>query len=101
MLANWNFKRKASLTIELALLMFAGYYLHDKCVIERGAYSSVLKSSEGYCYGSDSINYISSDAVLSNEIVKLFYKETENRLVGKWDLSVDPTVTNKYVKLFL
>lgn len=83
------FFKKASMTIELALLMpgifavlifiiFSGYYCHDKCVIERGAYSAVYKLSyeEEYCGNSVDLS-------------ELFHREIDGRLIGKWELTVE------------
>ena len=70
--------RKGSLTIELALLMpcicavfiliiFTGYYMYDKCVLQRAAYTAA------------------GDKYPESRFDEL----TENALIGKWDLSVD------------
>lgn len=78
-------ERNAVLTIELSLLMpgimavlilviYAGYYYHDRCVIESLAYSAVLKSS----YEKSPDEY---------EVDRLFQEAADKRLLGKWDMS--------------
>ena len=78
-------ERNAVLTIELSLLMpgimavlilviYAGYYYHDRCVIESLAYSAVLKTS----YEKYPDEY---------EVDRLFQEAADKRLLGKWDMS--------------
>lgn len=78
-------KRKGVLTIELSLLMpgilsililviYLGIYFHDRCLIEREAYSAALKLSYE--------EYVSFDEIYIREA---FGK----RLIGKWDLSTN------------
>lgn len=103
MLNKANNNKRASLTIEMSLLMpgiitvllfliHAGFYYSDKCLMERSAYTSVLRCSEGYVNDVLSIDTNSSVSEMENCVKDYFYKEIDGRLVGKWDLSVEAYV---------
>ncbi|MDO4189628.1 MAG: hypothetical protein Q4D29_11625, partial [Lachnospiraceae bacterium] len=88
-------RKKASLTIELSLLMpgimsaiiiiiFASYYYHDRCVIECAAYSSVLKESQ-----------MCSDRCA----VDIFDDCIEDKLLGVWSLSTLETCNEETVTI--
>lgn len=89
--------KRGSLTIELSLLtpaivsvliivIFSGYFYHDRCVIQRAAYTSVLKSSA------------ISDAD-DNTADKIFEDELSGRLIGKWDLQKKIETSDDYISL--
>jgi len=85
-----NNMKKASMTIELSLLMpgilsvfiliiFMGYYIHDKCVIQRAAYSSASKVV-GCVLSEDEFNRRFEEGIVS--------------IIGKWDISKDIKVSD-------
>ena len=89
--------KRGSLTIELSLLtpaiisvliivIFSGYFYHDRCVIQRAAYTSVLKSSA------------ISDAD-ENTADMIFEDELSGRLIGKWDLQKKIETSDDYISL--
>lgn len=80
-----KYKKRASMTIELSLLMpgilavfiiiiFTGYYIHDKCVIQRSLYSAAMTAS----YESD-FKYNSWDK----------FEDSTKSLIGRWDFTTD------------
>lgn len=106
-----SYRKRASMTIELSLLMpgilavliliiFTGYYLHDKVVIERAAYVSVLRSAKEK-YKSDNANINRIIEKDDNEICSLscmcFDDEVEERLIGIWDISRNAYVLDEEV----
>ena len=94
-----NIYKNGVMTLELSLLMpvilaviiliiFTGYFYHDKCIIERGAYSACINVVE---YLSQQ-KWRKHTADAESMMREAFYNETDNRLTGKWTLS--STVSN-------
>ena len=94
-----NIYKNGVMTLELSLLMpailaviiliiFTGYFYHDKCIIERGTYSACIK---GVVYLSQQKGR-KHTADAESMMREAFYDETDNRLIGKWTLS--STVSN-------
>ena len=94
-----NIYKNGVMTLELSLLMpailaviiliiFTGYFYHDKCIIERGAYSACIKGAE-YLSQQKGREHTGDAESMMREA---FYNETDNRLTGKWTLS--STVSN-------
>lgn len=82
-------EKNGSFTIELSLLtplliaillmlLFSDYYMHDRVIIEKACNISALRSS--LCVQEDK-----REAVL----IESFNKETEGKLLGKWDYELD------------
>lgn len=82
------------MTLELSLLMpmilaviiliiFTGYFFHDKCIIERGAYSACIKCAERLSKYTDAEHAADLESMMTDA----FYDETDGRLIGKWTLS--------------
>lgn len=83
-----KYKSEAVLTIELSLLMpgimavfifiiFASFYLHDKCVIARA------------CYKSCKINcYIDNKDLLEERVINDIDEVLSTELFSKWEYSV-------------
>lgn len=101
-----NSYKEGVMTLELSLLMpgiisiliiviFSGYYFHDRCVLERGAYASCLKFAE-YVMNDDNDNLNSEEVVAS-----YFDDETKNRLCGNWDLSLEIQNTDDEISIFI
>lgn len=101
-----NIYKNGVMTLELSLLMpvilaviiliiFTGYFYHDKCIIERGAYSACIKGVE----------YLSQQkgrkhtADVESMMREAFYNETDNRLTGKWTLSATVSNTDDEVSI--
>ena len=101
-----NIYKNGVMTLELSLLMpvilaviiliiFTGYFYHDKCIIERGAYSACIKGTE----------YLSQQkgrkhtADVESMMREAFYNETDNRLVGKWTISATVSNTDDEVSI--
>lgn len=87
----------ASLTIELSMLMpgiitvliiiiFCGYYFHDKCVIQRAAYSAALKTS--YESGTE-----------ADYARDLFEENVSKCLLGKWNIEDDVTISDDEIRI--
>lgn len=102
-----NNYRKGSLSIELSLIMpgvmaviliiiFSGYYYHDRCVIQRCAYSSVLKTSYDENIAECNLN---SEEELERAIIYYFDKEIDGRLIGKWNLEKCTSVDNEKIEI--
>ena len=94
-----NIYKNGVMTLELSLLMpvilaviiliiFTGYFYHDKCIIERGAYSACIKGAEYLSQKKRSEHTADAESMMR----EVFYNETDNRLTGKWTLS--STVSN-------
>ena len=101
-----NIYKNGVMTLELSLLMpvilaviiliiFTGYFYHDKCIIERGAYSACIKGVE----------YLSQQkgrkhtADVESMMREAFYNETDNRLTGKWTISATVSNTDDEVSI--
>lgn len=86
-----------SLTIELTLIMpmilsviifilFLGYFIHDKCILENGAYLCALRTSDeiakqiSYDVRSISNNNYYSDIYIDTASIK-------ERLIGDWNIT--------------
>ena len=94
-----NIYKDGVLTLEISLLMpailaviiliiFTGYFYHDKCIIERGAYSACIKGVEYLSQQKGRKHTADTESMMR----EAFYNETDNRLTGKWTLS--STVSN-------
>lgn len=103
MSANKRYKKRASLTIELSLLMpgiiavliliiYTGYYFHDKCIIENAICASLLRTSERLdgSYTDSEIEYTAID---------IFEDEIRSRLIGKWEMEKSVTTTREEIGL--
>lgn len=77
-----------SFTIELSLLMplilgvlliliFTGFYMHDKVIIERACYGAILQNKD---YGLGKCE---------ESCREIFNKELKGRLIAKWDIEED------------
>ena len=80
-----KYKKCGSMTIELSLLMpgilavfiiiiFTGYYIHDKCVIQRSLYSAAMAAG----YESED-GYDPWDK----------FDDARKSLIGRWDFTTD------------
>ena len=80
--------KRGSLTIELSLLMpaifsvliiliFAGFFFHDRCVIERGVCAALIKLSDERQNASI-----------------IFHDEVDNRLLGVWNMNEEFSVSD-------
>ena len=100
-----NIYKNGVMTLELSLLMpailaviiliiFTGYFYHDKCIIERGTYSACIKGAE---YLSQQGSEHTADA--ESMMREAFYNETDNRLTGKWTLRSKVSNTDDEVSI--
>jgi len=78
-------------------IIFSGYYFHDKCVIERAAYSAVLKAASGHIYGCDDVNVGCSENEISGCVEDYFSGELDKRLLGDWDIVKSVTIDSDTV----
>ena len=101
-----NIYKNGVMTLELSLLMpvilaviiliiFTGYFYHDKCIIERGAYYACIKGVE---YLSQQ-KWRKHTADAESMMREAFYNETDNRLTGKWTLSATVSNTDDEVSI--
>ena len=106
-----NIYKNGVMTLELSLLMpvilaviiliiFTGYFYHDKCIIERGAYSACIKGAE-YLSQQKGREHNEQDHTADAESMmrEAFYNETDNRLTGKWTLSATVSNTDDEVSI--
>lgn len=106
-----NIYKNGVMTLELSLLMpvilaviiliiFTGYFYHDKCIIERGAYSACIKGAE-YLSQQKGREHNEQDHTADAESMmrEAFYNETDNRLTGKWKLSATVSNTDDEVSI--
>lgn len=106
-----NIYKNGVMTLELSLLMpvilaviiliiFTGYFYHDKCIIERGAYSACIKGAE-YLTQQKGREHNEQDHTADAESMmrEAFYNETDNRLTGKWKLSATVSNTDDEVSI--
>ena len=106
-----NIYKDGVLTLEISLLMpailaviiliiFTGYFYHDKCIIERGAYSACIKGAE-YLSQQKGREHNEQDHTADAESMmrEAFYDETDNRLTGKWTLSATVSNTDDEVSI--
>ena len=106
-----NIYKNGVMTLELSLLMpvilaviiliiFTGYFYHDKCIIERGAYSACIKGAE-YLTQQKGREHNEQDHTADAESMmrEAFYNETDNRLTGKWKLSATVYNTDDEVSI--
>ena len=106
-----NIYKNGVMTLELSLLMpailaviiliiFTGYFYHDKCIIERGAYSACIKGAE-YLTQQKGREHNEQDHTADAESMmrEAFYNETDNRLTGKWTLSATVSNTDDEVSI--
>ncbi|MDO4508861.1 MAG: TadE/TadG family type IV pilus assembly protein [Lachnospiraceae bacterium] len=101
-----NIYKDGVLTLELSLLMpvilaviiliiFTGYFYHDKCIIERGAYSACIKGAEYLSQQKEREHTADAESMMR----EAFYNETDNRLTGKWTLSATVSNTDDEVSI--
>ena len=101
-----NIYKDGVLTLELSLLMpvilaviilimFTGYFYHDKCIIERGAYSACIKGVEYLSQQKGRKHTADTESMMR----EAFYNETDNRLVGKWTISATVSNTDDEVSI--
>jgi len=108
-------KSRGSLTIELSLLMpgilavyiliiFMGYFVHDKCIIERAAYSAVNRCRYELMNENENLN----SGIESNDAsIEYYIENAESRfdeitgegLIGKWDISRNAWTTDEEINL--
>lgn len=106
-----NIYKNGVMTLELSLLMpailaviiliiFTGYFYHDKCIIERGAYSACIKGVE-YLSQQKGREHNEQEHTADAESMmrEAFYNETDNRLVGKWTISATVSNTDDEVSI--
>lgn len=120
-----NIMKKGSLTIELSLLMpgilavliliiYMGYYIHDKCVVQRAAYTSACALSSGSKSVHDGTTMSESrlmpdkgtildsgtlwGGLAEDEFNRLFEENTES-LIGNWDISKDICVSDGEINI--
>lgn len=80
----------------LIMIIFTGYYYHDRCIIQRSAYSSCLKSVDLINeYGIDTF----SEYDIEDTMMDLFEKELDNRLAGNWVLNTKIRNTDEEVTI--
>ena len=106
-----NIYKDGVLTLEISLLMpailaviiliiFTGYFYHDKCIIERGAYSACIKGAEHLSQQKGrEHNEQEHTADAESMMREAFYNETDNRLTGKWTLSATVSNTDDEVSI--
>ncbi|MDD6580161.1 MAG: TadE/TadG family type IV pilus assembly protein [Lachnospiraceae bacterium] len=106
-----NIYKNGVMTLELSLLMpvilaviiliiFTGYFYHDKCIIERGAYSACIKGAEHLSQQKGrEHNEQEHTADAESMMREAFYNETDNRLTGKWTLSATVSNTDDEVSI--
>jgi len=93
-----KFKRKASMTIELSLLMplvlasvilviFMCFYMHDTCIIQKACYISALRISENREDASEGV------------LIESFDKYTEKNLLGRWEINRSLEFTDGQVRI--
>lgn len=101
-----NIYKNGVMTLELSLLMpvilaviiliiFTGYFYHDKCIIERGAYSACIKGAEYLSQQKERDHTADAESMMR----EAFYNETDNRLTGKWTLSATVSNTDDEVSI--
>ena len=101
-----NIYKNGVMTLELSLLMpvilaviilimFTGYFYHDKCIIERGAYSACIKGVEYLSQQKGRKHTADTESMMR----EAFYNETDNRLVGKWTISATVSNTDDEVSI--
>ena len=101
-----NIYKNGVMTLELSLLMpailafiiliiFTGYFYHDKCIIERGAYSACIKGAEYLSQQKGREHTDDAESMMR----EAFYNETDNRLTGKWTLSATVSNTDDEVSI--
>ena len=101
-----NIYKNGVMTLELSLLMpvilaviiliiFTGYFYHDKCIIERGAYSACIKGVEYLSQQKRRKHTADAESMMR----ETFYDETDNRLIGKWTLSATVSSTDDEVSI--
>lgn len=101
-----NIYKNGVMTLELSLLMpvilaviiliiFTGYFYHDKCIIERGAYSACIKGAEYLSQQKEREHTADAESMMR----EAFYNETDNRLTGKWTLSATVSNTDDEVSI--
>lgn len=93
--------KKASLTIELSLLMpgilaififiiFSAYYLHDRCVIERAAYAAIKECQDRKLY-HDGVVFKNDGRGLNDDMERcseVFNNITSQELLGRWNITL-------------
>lgn len=103
MFATKAIYKKGVMTIELSLLMpgilaviililFTGYYFHDRCIIDRAVYSACVKCVENLNNNEECFNENIDEAA-----IEYFEKETNDRLIGKWEIEVNTLNTEAEV----
>lgn len=101
-----NIYKNGVMTLELSLLMpailaviiliiFTGYFYHDKCIIERGAYSACIKGVEYLSQQKGRKHTADTESMMR----EAFYNETDNRLTGKWTISATVSNTDDEVSI--
>lgn len=101
-----NIYKNGVMTLELSLLMpailaviiliiFTGYFYHDKCIIERGTYSACIKGAEYLSQQKGRKHTADAESMMR----EAFYNETDNRLTGKWTLSATVSNTDDEVSI--
>ena len=101
-----NIYKNGVMTLELSLLMpailaviiliiFTGYFYHDKCIIERGTYSACIKGAEYLSQQKGREHTADAESMMK----EAFYNETDNRLTGKWTLSATVSNTDDEVSI--
>ena len=101
-----NIYKDGVLTLEISLLMpailaviiliiFTGYFYHDKCIIERGAYSACIKGAEYLSQQKERDHTADAESMMR----EAFYNETDKRLIGKWTLSATVSNTDDEVSI--
>ena len=90
---------KGSMTIELTLLMpfilgmfifiiFAGFTLHDKCVVNKACLSAALRGSEEY-----------DDGTALNKAHEALDEVIPGRLIGKWQYSTEVDIGRDEIRI--
>ena len=101
-----NIYKDGVMTLELSLLMpmilaviiiiiFTGYFYHDKCIIERGAYSACMKCAEFLSQSTGHDNTADMESMMTDD----FFDETDGRLIGKWTLNIRVSYTSDEVSV--
>lgn len=96
-----KYKTEGVLTIELSLLMpgimaviifiiFASFYLHDKCVIVRACYTSAKKNC-----------YINDEYLMSENIVQNVNDVLGADLFAKWDYIVESELNDNTLTVII
>lgn len=107
-----NCNKKASLTVEISLLMplmisvliltiFLAYYLHDRCIIYSSINKSIVKTSEYYMYDDFLMIHSVDDSHIEDMIDIIFQEECAKRLIGKWDISKTVYVNDDYISVLI